>query len=157
MTARPLIGAKVYDTDDVPVVVIGDGPVGFVCAVHLASRYVAFIVVEVGDCPASSVRSWRHVDMFSRWSMDFDPATESPRGLAILADPNTRSCLYVPPHGVQEFTLSEAGFYLLGMESYGRAPSFLLQTGYGQVRSVVAAITTTLAGGNADELVGAMG
>ncbi|MHA7248427.1 flavoprotein, partial [Arthrobacter tecti] len=34
----------------------------------------------------------------------------------------------------------EKDFYLVGMKSYGRAPTFLLATGYEQVRSVVAAI-----------------
>jgi len=34
----------------------------------------------------------------------------------------------------------EAGVYLVGMKSYGRAPTFLALTGYEQVRSVAAAI-----------------
>jgi hypothetical protein len=32
------------------------------------------------------------------------------------------------------------GFYIAGMKSYGRAPTFLLATGYEQVRSIVAAL-----------------
>jgi hypothetical protein len=31
-------------------------------------------------------------------------------------------------------------FYIVGMKSYGRAPTFLLATGYEQVRSVAAAL-----------------
>jgi hypothetical protein len=31
---------------------------------------------------------------------------------------------------------------IVGMKSYGRAPTFLLATGYGQVRSVVAALAS---------------
>ena len=51
------------------------------------------------------------------------------------------SCGTVPPHGVDELAHPEAGFYIVGMKSYGRAPTALLRTGYEQVRSVVAALT----------------
>ena len=34
----------------------------------------------------------------------------------------------------------ENGFYVVGMKSYGRAPTFLMLTGYEQVRSVVSAL-----------------
>jgi hypothetical protein len=43
-------------------------------------------------------------------------------------------------HGAKELVQPEPGFYLVGMKSYGRAPSFLTLTGCEQVRSVVAAI-----------------
>ena len=46
----------------------------------------------------------------------------------------------VPPHGVDELSHPEAGLYVVGMKSYGRAPTFLLRTGYEQVRSIVAAL-----------------
>jgi hypothetical protein len=46
----------------------------------------------------------------------------------------------VPPHGVDELSHPDEGVYLVGMKSYGRAPTFLLRTGYEQVRSVVAAL-----------------
>jgi hypothetical protein len=46
----------------------------------------------------------------------------------------------VPPHGAEELRHPEPGFYIVGMKSYGRAPTFLMLTGYEQVRSVVAAI-----------------
>lgn len=41
---------------------------------------------------------------------------------------------------MKELAHPEEGVYLVGMKSYGRAPSFLALTGYEQVRSVVAAI-----------------
>lgn len=72
--------------------------------------------------------------------LDLDPAVESPRALAPLIDPNLHSCGTVPPHGVDELTHPEAGFYTVGMKSYGRAPTFLMLTGYEQVRSVAAAL-----------------
>ena len=46
----------------------------------------------------------------------------------------------VPPHGVDELAHPDAGIYMVGMKSYGRAPTFLLRTGYEQVRSVAAAL-----------------
>ena len=42
--------------------------------------------------------------------------------------------------GEAELRHPEANFYIVGMKSYGRAPTFLLATGYEQVRSVVAAL-----------------
>ena len=46
----------------------------------------------------------------------------------------------MPPHGVDELSHPDAGLYIVGMKSYGRAPTFLLRTGYEQVRSIVAAL-----------------
>ncbi|GIV96280.1 MAG: flavoprotein [Herpetosiphonaceae bacterium] len=69
-----------------------------------------------------------------------DPITESPVALAPLIDPNIHSCGTVPPHGVEELQHPERNFFIAGMKSYGRAPTFLLLTGYEQVRSIVAAL-----------------
>jgi thioredoxin reductase len=72
--------------------------------------------------------------------LDLDSATESPRILAPLIDPNLHSCGTVRPHGHRELAQPEPGFYIAGIKSYGRAPTFLLATGYEQVRSIVAAL-----------------
>jgi hypothetical protein len=72
--------------------------------------------------------------------LDLDDRVEAPRTLAPLIDPNLHSCGSVPPHGVDELSHPDAGVYVVGMKSYGRAPTFLLRTGYEQVRSVVAAL-----------------
>lgn len=72
--------------------------------------------------------------------LDLDAAVEAPSALAPLIDPNRHSCGSVPPHGAEELRHPEPDFYTVGMKSYGRAPTFLLLTGYEQVRSVVAAI-----------------
>ena len=69
-----------------------------------------------------------------------DPALECPPALAPLIDPNEHSCGTVRPHGARELAQPEAGFYFAGMKSYGRAPTFLMLTGYEQVRSIVADI-----------------
>lgn len=76
----------------------------------------------------------------SELRLDLDPAVEAPRALAPLIDPNVHSCGSVPPHGAIELAHPERDFYVVGMKSYGRAPTFLMLTGYEQVRSVVAAI-----------------
>jgi thioredoxin reductase len=67
-----------------------------------------------------------------------DPAVEAPPALAPLIDPNFHSCGTVPPHGIDELTHPEPGFTIVGSKSYGRAPTFLMVTGYEQARSVVA-------------------
>ena len=72
--------------------------------------------------------------------LDLDDRVEAPRALAPLIDPNLHSCGSVPPHGVEELSHPDEGIYVVGMKSYGRAPTFLLRTGYEQVRSVVAAL-----------------
>ena len=72
--------------------------------------------------------------------LDLDPAVQSPRALAPLIDPNLHSCGTVPPHGAEELKQPDANLFVIGMKSYGRAPTFLLLTGYEQARSVVAAI-----------------
>ncbi|MFD4957599.1 FAD-dependent oxidoreductase [Microbacterium sp. NPDC058389] len=67
-----------------------------------------------------------------------DDIVEAPVRLAPLIDPNVHSCGTVAPHGFDELRHPESGFFVVGMKSYGRAPTFLLATGYEQVRSVVA-------------------
>ncbi len=78
--------------------------------------------------------------MLGELRLNLDPAVEAPAVLAPLIDPNVHSCGTVRPHGVDELSHPEPDFYIVGMKSYGRAPTFLLLTGYEQVRSVVAAL-----------------
>ena len=78
--------------------------------------------------------------ILSEVRLDLDPAVESPRALAPLIDPNVHSCGTVPPHGAEELKQPDENLFVVGMKSYGRAPTFLLLTGYEQARSVVSAI-----------------
>ncbi len=78
--------------------------------------------------------------MLRELRLDLDAAVESPTILAPLIDPNLHSCGTVRPHGAVELTHPEPDFYIAGMKSYGRAPTFLMLTGYEQVRSIVAAL-----------------
>lgn len=85
--------------------------------------------------------------------LDLDPTVEAPRALAPLIDPNLHSCGDVPPHGHRELAHPERDFYIVGMKSYGRAPTFLMATGYEQARSVVAALAGDLEAADRVELV----
>lgn len=76
--------------------------------------------------------------------LSIDPAVESVAAIASLVDPNEHSCGTVRPHGEAELRQPEQGYYIVGMKSYGRAPTFLMATGYEQVRSVVAYLTGDL-------------
>jgi hypothetical protein len=85
--------------------------------------------------------------------LHLDPWLESTEQLAPLIDPNLHSCGSVPPHGHRELTHPEPGYYAIGAKSYGRAPNFLLATGYEQARSVVAALAGDLAAADDVQLV----
>jgi hypothetical protein len=84
------------------------------------------------------------LDMLAELRLDLDPGLESPRALGPLIDPAFHSCGTVPPHGHRDLAHPEPGFYVVGMKSYGRAPTFLVTTGNEQVRSVVAALAGDL-------------
>lgn len=81
------------------------------------------------------------LEMLRELRLSLDEIVESPVALAPLIDPNLHSCGSVPPHGAEELKHPEPDFFVVGMKSYGRAPTFLLRTGYEQVRSVVLALT----------------
>jgi hypothetical protein len=85
--------------------------------------------------------------------LDLDPWLESAKALGPLIDPNLHSCGSVPPHGHRELSHPEPGFYTVGSKSYGRAPTFLLLTGYEQVRSVAAALAGDIVAADNVQLV----
>ncbi|MEU0313550.1 NAD(P)-binding domain-containing protein [Nocardioides sp. NPDC006273] len=74
----------------------------------------------------------------SEMRLDLDPTLEAPRNIAVQIDPNLHSCGSVSATGAKDLAQPETDLYLVGMKSYGRAPTFLAMTGYEQVRSVVA-------------------
>lgn len=80
------------------------------------------------------------LDLLREVRLDLDPGLEAPARLAPLIDPNHHSCGTVPPHGEAVLAHPDENFYIVGMKSYGRAPTFLLATGYEQVRSIAAAL-----------------
>jgi hypothetical protein len=70
--------------------------------------------------------------------LDLDPGLECPRVLGPMIDPDLHSCGTVRPHGYRELTHPEPDYFIAGIKSYGRAPTFLMATGYEQVRSIAA-------------------
>src|SRR5260221_1541232 len=85
--------------------------------------------------------------------LDLDPWLERIRALGPLIDPNLHSCGDVPPHGHREVSHPEPDFYTIGVKSYGRAPTFLLLTGYEQARSVAAILAGDQAAADQVDLV----
>mgnify|MGYP003111621201 CR=1 FL=1 len=88
--------------------------------------------------PATGFRP--DLDILRELRLELDPGVEAPRELGPLIDPEFHSCGTVEPHGAKMLAHPEQDFYIVGMKSYGRAPTFLLATGYEQVRSVAAAL-----------------
>jgi thioredoxin reductase len=91
--------------------------------------------------------------MLSEVRLGIDPWLECATALGPLIDPNEHSCGTVRPHGARELAHPEKDFYIVGMKSYGRAPTFLLATGYEQARSVVAMLAGDTAAAARVELV----
>jgi thioredoxin reductase len=108
-----------------PRLVVGTG--GACCGRHLA---VDELIVATGFRP--------DLDFVRELRIQLDSSIECPVALAPLIDPNEHSCGTVRPHGARELAQAEPGFYFAGMKSYGRAPTFLMRTGYEQVRSIAA-------------------
>ena len=110
---------------------------------HLAP--VDRIIVSTGQRPDLSLtRELR---------LDLDPWLESARALGPMIDPNLHSCGSVPPHGYKQLAHPEPGYFAVGIKSYGRAPTFLMATGYEQVRSVAAHLAGDEAAANDVRLV----
>lgn len=102
------------------------------------------LIVNTGNRPDFS--------FLSEVRTDIDTATESISALAPLIDPNIHSCGTVRPHGEKELRQPEKDFYIVGAKSYGRAPTFLMATGFEQVRSVVAYLAGDIAASEKVEL-----
>ena len=103
------------------------------------------VVVATGQRP--------DLDLTRELRLELDPWLESTKALGPMIDPSLHSCGSVPPHGHRELSHPEPGFYTIGVKSYGRAPTFLLLTGYEQARSVAAAIAGDLVAADNVQLV----
>lgn len=110
------------------------------------------VVVEGIDEVICATGQRPDLTLTSELRLKLDPWLESTEALGPLIDPNLHSCGTVRPHGHRELAHPEPGFYTLGVKSYGRAPTFLMATGFEQARSVVAAIAGDLAAADRVEL-----
>lgn len=109
-----------------------DGPRLTIAAAGERQVVVDELIVATGFRP--------NLEFVRELRIQLDPAIECPAALAALIDPNEHSCGTVRPHGAHELAQPEPGFYFAGIKSYGRAPTFLMITGYEQVRSIAADI-----------------
>lgn len=107
-------------------------------AVQLVGHRHAEVVTHTTDIVVNATGFRPDLDMLREIRLELDEIVEAPKRLAPLIDPNVHSCGSVEPHGFRELAHPEKGFFVVGMKSYGRAPTFLLATGYEQVRSVTA-------------------
>lgn len=73
MTAHSPISVTPHE--DLPVVVLGAGPVGLAAAAHLAQRQQPFLVLEAGPSIGHAIRQWGHVRLFSPWRYTVDSAS----------------------------------------------------------------------------------
>jgi cation diffusion facilitator CzcD-associated flavoprotein CzcO len=121
--------------------------------VELVGHRHGDVVAHATDVVVNATGFRPNLDMLREIRLELDEIVEAPRRLAPLIDPNVHSCGTVEPHGFRELTHPEQGFFIVGMKSYGRAPTFLLATGYEQVRSVTAWLAGDAASASNVELV----
>ena len=111
-----------------------------------------FKVIEGVDEIICATGQRPNLALTSELRVRLDPWLESTEALGPLIDPNVHSCGTVRPHGHRELSHPEPGLYTVGVKSYGRAPTFLMATGFEQVRSVVAALAGDLEAADRVEL-----
>lgn len=123
---------------------VGSGPSAELALADGRSLVVDVVVPATGFRPDLSI--------LAELRLDLDPIVEAPRELGPLIDPEFHSCGTVSAHGERVLSHPEKNFYVVGMKSYGRAPTFLMATGYEQVRSIAAALAGDRAAADAVEL-----
>jgi hypothetical protein len=173
-TPRPLVGKGSPEADELPArgrlatdlaALVEDGRIELVAGfristvelegdrVRLAGDHVQGddviraqdLVVEADEVIAATGFRPDHA-IAAELRLALEPGLESAAALGPIIDPNVHTCGTVPAHGIAELAHPEPGYVVVGMKSYGRAPTFLLATGYQQVRSVVAALAGDQAG-----------
>ncbi|UIP59955.1 FAD-dependent oxidoreductase [Agromyces marinus] len=165
LAARASIGRRVDDLvaagrvevlDRFEIVRLGraaDGGGGDGGGVRIVGSRGGELVEHDADVIVNATGFRPDLDMLREVRLELDDVVEAPKRLAPLIDPNVHSCGTVEPHGFAELRQPEDGFFLVGMKSYGRAPTFLLATGYEQVRSIAAWLADDAAGAAKVELV----
>ncbi len=63
--------------DQLPVAIIGAGPVGLAAAAHLTTRSIPFILFEAEHTVGGNILSWEHIRVFSPWKFNLDKAAVS--------------------------------------------------------------------------------
>lgn len=78
-------------TAQLPLVIIGAGPIGLAAAAQAQSRGLPTVVLESGDSAGAAVREWGHVRLFSAWSELVDPVAEKLLAPTGWTPPNPKS------------------------------------------------------------------
>jgi thioredoxin reductase len=78
----------------------------------------------------------------SELPLEISPATEGAMRLA-RALANVTDCLSVPKVKPEDLASGEPRFHMIGAKSYGRARTFLLQTGYAQLETILDSLFDT--------------
>jgi thioredoxin reductase len=147
LQARASIGARVDElvaagrielVDHFEIVRLGRAGDGEASRVRITGRRGDGLETIEADRVVNATGFRPNLDMLREIRLELDDIVEAPKRLAPLIDPNVHTCGTVEPHGFAELTQPERDFFIVGMKSYGRAPTFLLATGYEQVRSVSA-------------------
>lgn len=73
-------------------------------------------------------------------TLEISPSTGGAARLS-RALSNVTDCLSVPSVASQDLASGEPGFFLAGAKSYGRARTFLLQTGFAQLHTILSTVT----------------
>lgn len=121
--------------------------------VRLIGQRAGELVEHDTDVVVNATGFRPNLEMLREIRLELDDIVEAPARLAPLIDPNIHTCGTVEPHGFAELQQPEPNFFLAGMKSYGRAPTFLLATGYEQVRSITAHLAGDTAAASNVQLV----
>ncbi|MDY7091425.1 MAG: flavoprotein [Acidobacteriota bacterium] len=78
--------------EQLPVAVLGAGPIGIEAALALADAGRLFVLLEAGDRVAASVRRWGHVRLFTPWSLDVSPRLRRHLEAAGHVVPDSEEC-----------------------------------------------------------------
>lgn len=62
---------------NLPILIIGAGPIGLAAAAKCVARGDDFLLLEAGRHPAAAVRQWGHVRLFSPWEECVDADAEA--------------------------------------------------------------------------------
>ena len=62
---------------NLPIVIIGAGPIGLAAAAHLVEQKQSFILLEAGKEIAHNIRTWGHVTLFSPWRYNINKAAKA--------------------------------------------------------------------------------
>lgn len=143
LSGRASLGTTVQSLVDSGVIGVVDGfeIIGLSAAgsrVDIAGHRNGVVEHVITDLVVNATGFRPDLGMLREIRLQLDDIVEAPVRLAPLIDPNVHSCGTVEPHGFAELQHPEPNFFLAGMKSYGRAPTFLLATGYEQVRSITA-------------------